>query len=128
MTDQPQDPALTAFSYFMQDKAPSGRRRTTILAAIARERQYQEAKWPDHEHELPTFIMIARAELAEAEIAWCRDETGVHARAEIVQAIAVLVACLEQHRPAEEENRSVRIGPAPAGLDVAPRKDRVPPQ
>lgn len=78
-----------------------------IIRFVDRERRYQDLKFGGRPHEIPAWILLARRELEEAEEKWCRadvDEEG--ARAEIVQALALLVACLEQHRPAEEKKHT----------------------
>ena len=78
-------------------------RRQHIYEAIDRERAYQQEKRPlSHRqgHEIPGWIAIMRAELAEAEEAWVQGD-GAPANAEslreILQIVATGIAALEQH-------------------------------
>jgi hypothetical protein len=84
--------------------------RSDVYAAINRERRYQDAKFGGRPHEIPSWLMLAKREIEEAEEKWCRadkDEDG--AIAEVVQATAVLVALLEQHGVAEEPKHKAVI-------------------
>jgi hypothetical protein len=77
--------------------------RDIVFQFVDGERAYQDEKFGGRPHEIPSWLMLAKREIAEAEEKWCRadkDEEG--ARAEVLQALAVLVACLEQHGPAHE--------------------------
>lgn len=72
----------------------------TVFAAVARERAYQDRKWgtpEEHPHEVGAWLTLMRKELHEAEEAWCSHRGDVGALEEILQVIAVGVACLEQH-------------------------------
>ncbi|MDP3723508.1 MAG: hypothetical protein Q8R91_08440 [Candidatus Omnitrophota bacterium] len=77
--------------------------RQQIYAAMDRERAYQQQKRPRSHaggHEIPGWIAIMRAELAEAEDAWVRGD-GAPANAaslrEILQVVSTGVAALEQY-------------------------------
>lgn len=74
-----------------------------VMAAIARERGYQERKWGRKEHGIAAWLLIARGELGEAERSWLKDgeQADRNALMEMVQVAAVLVAGLEQHGIAE---------------------------
>ena len=71
--------------------------RQEIIEAIDRERAYQDRKWGPPHHDVPAWILVLRAELAEAEHAWVKSGGNREALKEILQVIAVGVACLEQH-------------------------------
>lgn len=73
--------------------------RRLIFEAIDRERDFQDRKWGTihgRPHEIATWLVILRAELAEAEQAWLK-EGHPNALRELLQVVAVGVACLEQH-------------------------------
>lgn len=70
-----------------------------ILNAIAAERQYQDRKWgeiDEHPHSIFEWIGIMRRELSEAEEAFFQRPADPHMLREVLQVIAVGVACLEQ--------------------------------
>jgi hypothetical protein len=77
--------------------------RAAIYAAIDRERVHQVTKrWASYArgHEIPGWIAIMRAELAEAEEAWVKGDgapANAESLAEILQVLATGVAALEQH-------------------------------
>ena len=83
--------------------------RRVIYAAIDRERQYQQSKRPaSHQngHEIPGWLAIMRAELAEAEEAWVRGDgapANTVSLCEILQVIATGIAALEQHGVVERD-------------------------
>lgn len=68
-----------------------------IFEAIQRERAYQDAKWGDKPHEVPGWLLIMRAELEEAMHAWAKGISDREALKEVLQVVAVGVACLEEH-------------------------------
>ncbi|RIK26954.1 MAG: hypothetical protein DCC55_39670 [Chloroflexi bacterium] len=68
-----------------------------IFQAIARERRYQDDKYGPKPHTVANFLLIMEAELDEAKRAWVKSEGDQNALREILQVIAVGVACLEQH-------------------------------
>ena len=68
-----------------------------IIKTILIERDYQDKKWgKDRKHEIPTWFLILRKELDEAEEAWLKkgDEEAI---IELSQVVAVGIACMEQH-------------------------------
>ncbi len=67
-----------------------------VFAAIARERIYQEAKYGSAEPGIPGFILVAKAELDEADHAW-RKHTDEEALEELLQVAAVCVRAIEYH-------------------------------
>ena len=73
----------------------------SVIDAVLSERQFQDRKWgnvDEHGHTLGEWLLIAEAELAEAKNALIKGGEGRDSlRSEIVQTIAVLFACLEQH-------------------------------
>ena len=78
------------------------------VAAIQRERAYQDAKWGTVEqnpHSLIRWLILIREEYCEAAARVVEDRPE-EALAEIVQMAALCAACLEQHgiveRPQEE--------------------------
>jgi len=73
--------------------------RTQIYAAIDRERTHQNRKYgtpADRNLPILGYWQIALRELLEASQAIGEDNTP-HALAELLQAAAVIVACIEQH-------------------------------
>ena len=69
-----------------------------VIAAIKRERAYQDSKWgviESYETALLTWMEYIEEELQEAAIAGLRGDIP-NALAELVQVAAVTVACLEQ--------------------------------
>lgn len=74
-----------------------------VFEAIVRERRYQDHKWGGHDHELPGWLLIMEGELAEVKQAWLKGATNDDALREILQVVAVGVACLEQYGAVERE-------------------------
>jgi hypothetical protein len=72
-----------------------------VRKVISEERAFQDSKWGSVDlagHSLAEWVLIAEAELAEAKLAVIKGGSGRNSvRSEIVQTIAVLHACLEQH-------------------------------
>lgn len=76
--------------------------RAEIFAAINRERGYQEREYPANPHTVAEWCVIMHNELSEAMQAWSegsREDGDVFALEEILQVVAVGVACMEQHYP-----------------------------
>lgn len=74
--------------------------RAEIFAAISRERDYQTRKWGpigEHPHEVGGYLLLMQQELQEAITAWCKSHGDEAALEELLQVVAVGVACLEQH-------------------------------
>lgn len=83
--------------------------RRGVFAAIGRERDYQDAKWgtpAEHPHDVGGWLTIMRRELREAEDAWCSRRGNAGALEEILQVVAVGVACLQQHGIVERPQAS----------------------
>ena len=72
-----------------------------IAMKVEAERKFQDEKWgpiDQHGHSIAEWVLIAEAELAEAKNAVIKGGAGRNSvRAEIIQTMAVLQACLEQH-------------------------------
>lgn len=71
--------------------------KLVVARAIERERRYQDQKWgtlEEHPHTIQRWVEIMQAQLEKAE-------SGLHSKesalAEIIQAVAVGHACLEQY-------------------------------
>lgn len=79
----------------------------SIAAAIRRERAYQDKKWgtlSQHPHTVLEWIRIMTRELEEAEEAW--HKKGVdEAMKELLQAVTVGVAAMEQHGVTERDKK-----------------------
>lgn len=74
--------------------------KKTVADAIEVERQYQRDKYGSgKEQSLPGYILIMRAELLEAELAWIKNkgEDRQSPLEEILQVVSVGVACLEAY-------------------------------
>lgn len=69
----------------------------SVLAAVASERNYQEAKWPGHTHTVAEYILIMEKCLADAKKAWIGNGGDYHALDEVRQIVAVGVCCMEHH-------------------------------
>jgi hypothetical protein len=71
-----------------------------INEAIQRERNYQDAKWghwTDGGHSPREWLAIMEAELEEAKLAWVKGSGDEGLLRELLQVVAVGVACMEQH-------------------------------
>ena len=74
--------------------------RTRIYGAVDRERKYQDEKHGHlgvHGHSVAEWLLIAEHELGEAKAAWVCHGGDREALRELLQVVAVGVACLEQH-------------------------------
>lgn len=67
-----------------------------VLQAIKSERDYQEQKWPGHEHTVAEWILIMDKCLSDARRAWVTGHGDNQALHEIRQVVAVGVAAMEQ--------------------------------
>ncbi len=84
--------------------------RAEVFAAIERERDHQEEAWgsiEDHPLEVSGYILVARAELREAEEAWATTAGDEGALRELLQVAAVIVAALEEHGVFERQRKAV---------------------
>ena len=78
-----------------------------VFAAIRREREHQKRKYGrDRSCEVGTFITVLRGELREVEDAFCGLKDTKKALEEILQVVAVGVACLEEHGVVERDSIS----------------------
>jgi hypothetical protein len=71
-----------------------------IFRELAREREYQDAKWgpqPPRGHEVGSWLGIMRVLLTEAETAWAKTQGDDAALQRVVEIGAVAVACLQQY-------------------------------
>lgn len=70
------------------------------IQAIIDERKYQDKKWgtiKQHPHTILEWVTIMEKELAEAKKAFFQRPADVLMLVEILQVVAVGVACLQQH-------------------------------
>lgn len=74
-----------------------------IWAAILRERRYQDEKWGHNPHTVFEWIGIMEKELQEAKAAYFQRPADDEMLKEILQVVAVGVACMEQHGVRERE-------------------------
>ena len=70
-----------------------------IIGAVTEERDYQDNKWgtlEEHPHSIPEWIIIIEEKMAEAKKSWlkCNNKEALK---EMLQVVAVGVACIEQH-------------------------------
>jgi hypothetical protein len=77
--------------------------REEIFQAISRERDYQDKKWGIRDHQIASWMAIMKGEMNEADIAWLK-EGDKNTLKEILQVIAVGVACLERHGVVERDD------------------------
>lgn len=68
--------------------------REELYAAIEREREYQEQKWPQNGKPLDLYgrMIVAHAELQEARLAYCKHTGNDEALKELLQVVAVGVS------------------------------------
>lgn len=71
--------------------------RAKVYEAIDEERGFQCRKYGFPPRELPSWFLIIRSELEEAERAWVKNPEDPNVRCELLQVAAVAVAALEQH-------------------------------
>lgn len=74
----------------------------TVISDIHDERVYQDRKWgtiEEHPHEVGSWLTIMRQLLNDAERAYMSQRGDVGALDELRKAVAVGVACMEQHGP-----------------------------
>lgn len=99
-----------------------------VLAAIRRERAYQDGKWgrvDEHGHDVAGWLVIMAGELEEAMQGWRKGAGDFDALKEILQLAAVAVACLEQHGIVERPDIAIhrRIAPRPKVWDIDPPRE-----
>jgi hypothetical protein len=72
-----------------------------VFAILQAERAYQDAKWgslADHPHEAGAWLLVMKGKLDAAISSWQSTAgTDVPALIHLVKALAVGVACMEQH-------------------------------
>ncbi len=69
-----------------------------IFQAILKERNYQDEKWGWlDKRSVQGWLLVMESELNEAKEAWVKTGLDELALREILQTIAVGVACLEEH-------------------------------
>jgi len=71
--------------------------RIEIFAAVTRERNHQIHTWGSNPHSVGEWLLILQAELDEAKEAWVKNRGDIKALEEILQVVAVGVACMEEH-------------------------------
>jgi hypothetical protein len=79
---------------------------TTVFRAVQRERAHQSAKYgtlDENPHTVGEWLLVLQGELAEAVHGWQKHSGDDAALVEILQVVAVGVACLEQHGVIERE-------------------------
>lgn len=80
-----------------------------IIDAIRRERAFQDLKYGhDRQIDLSTWIMVLESELDEVKHARIKQGRE-HTLQEILQVVAVGVACLEQHGVVERPGIDVAL-------------------
>jgi len=90
------------------------RMQKLIEFATRDEREYQDKKWgtvEERPHDVAGWLLIMEGELAEAKQAWIKGVGDKDALLEILQVIAVGVACLEQHGVVERKPPEGRPDP-----------------
>jgi hypothetical protein len=71
--------------------------RQEVYKAIDSERDYQEAKWGGHSHEVGAYITMLRTYISRADEAWTSNN-GDDAALEMVRKVAsIAVHCMEEH-------------------------------
>lgn len=93
------------------------------LSAIIGERAYQDAKWgtiEDRPKEVGSWLTLMRVLLRNAEEDWATSDNDQDALASMRKAVAVGVACFEQHGVPLRDVDCAVVQPAPA---YGPQKD-----
>lgn len=67
-----------------------------VMQAIQSEREYQEAKWPGHNHSVSGWLLIMDKCMTDAKRAYVTGHGDSSALHEIRQVVAVGVAAMEQ--------------------------------
>lgn len=78
--------------------------RQQVYEAVSRERDYQQRKWGERNHTVGNWLLIMEGELAEAKRAWIKGVGDKDALLELLQVVAVGVACLESHGVVERRD------------------------
>lgn len=71
-----------------------------VFALITAERTYQDRKWgslTDHPHEVGAWLLVMKGKLDAAIAHWQTTPHDRPALSNLIKAVAVGVACLEQH-------------------------------
>lgn len=87
-----------------------GENFSEIIEAIRREREYQDQKWGVKPHTVGNFLLIMEGELEEAKQGWRKGTGDTDALRELLQVIAVGIACLEQHGVVERAQGAPTAG------------------
>ena len=83
-----------------------------IIAAITRERAHQDQKWgtiAESPHEIATWLVIMQEPLNQAFGAWTEGDSREALR-QVLQSVAVGVACLQQYGVYERDSAPAVIG------------------
>lgn len=82
--------------------------RSDIFEAVVKERDFQDSKYGVSGHSIGAWLLIMEAELNEAKEAAIKPKTGRdNVISEIIQCMAVCMACLEQHGVEPIDGRQV---------------------
>ena len=76
-----------------------------VFQAICKERDYQDEKWgpvPEHAHDIPSWLLIMRKKIEDAENAWMKISEE-EAMRHLLQTTAVGFAAMEQLGISERE-------------------------
>lgn len=76
-----------------------------VVAAVMRERAYQDATWGGRPHTVGEWLLILQAEIDEAKQSWVKGRGDADALWEILQVVTVGFACMEQHGIVNREAR-----------------------
>lgn len=71
-----------------------------VFALVRAERAYQDRKWgglADHPHEVGAWLLVMKGKFDAAVAAWQTTPNDLPALVSLIKAVAVGVACLEQH-------------------------------
>lgn len=74
--------------------------RNDVYLAVDQEREHQDQKWgtlDEHPHDVGSWLTIMRQLLNDAERAYVSQRGDAGALDELRKAVAVGVACMEQH-------------------------------
>lgn len=68
-----------------------------VLAKIKEEREYQDKKFPNNQHEIPTWVKLMEDKLEMVYYCWYhkRENFALH---ELLEVVSMGIACMEQYR------------------------------
>ena len=95
-----------------------------VLREVSWERERQERKWGQQNHDLTMWLTILQEELGEVAQAFLDGKPTDHVRSELVQSAAVIVACIENIDDDKRENMVTWIDNLPPAQEEEEKEER----